>query len=186
MADIDGQDLTADDVDTTPDNDESDAGDDTGASDYTPPSRDEWERVQAALAKANAEAKKHRLRARDLEKGKPEDQNDDSEAKAREAAEARYKPIVVKAAARAALMEAGVGSDRVGKLMRLIDMSDVDVDEDGEVLGLGGQIETIKTDYPELFEEKRKARAPRVNGADRPGAPVPKSSADRIAQMLQG
>lgn len=184
------QDDADDVVDTT--GDEDAATDDLAEGDdneYTPPTRDEWVSTQDALKRANGEAKKWRLKARDLEKGKTQDQDGDADAKAREAAEARYKPVVVKSAARAALVEAGVAADRVGKLMRLIDMSEVDVDDEGEVLGLDDQIESIKTDYPELFsagEARQSRRIPRVTGADRQSPPVKKSVDELLAERLLG
>ena len=150
---------------------------------WTPPTQQEWEKVTKALAKANSEAKKKRLEA----KGATKETDDAAQAAAAEA-EKTWRPRLVRAEARAALVAAGAPADRVGKLLRLIDVDDVEIGDDGELDGLEGQIDEIKADYPELFSapEERPRRAPRMNAADR-SAPIRKStSADLIASALTG
>lgn len=178
-----------DDLDTTlGDHDESDTDDEgtgDGESEYTPPTHDEWDRTQKALAKANAEAKKWRLKARELEKAKA----GDGEAASQQATD-KYRPVLVKQAAKAALLEAGLVDptpERVKKVLRLIDQDGVDIDEDGEVAGLDDQVEELKADYPEFFTkpEEQRRRVPRVNGSNRTaGAPKDKSSAARISALF--
>ena len=123
----------------------------------------------------------------------------EAETRAREAnetAEARYKPVAVKAAARSALVEAKIKGDP-GRAVRLMDLAAIDIDEDGEAIGIEDQIEIIKADFPEMFEsdddEQEKApprkKAPaKVNAGNRP--PVKDSgkkqtSAEKIAAMFE-
>lgn len=160
----------------------------SAADEFTPPTREEWTRTQTALKKANAEAKKHRERAQEIARA-----NEDDTAKAaREAdeqAQARYKPVAVKAAARAEFLAAGLNDpsgDRISKLARLLDMDQVDIDADGEFTGLADQVASIKSDYPELFEKKA-PKPGRVDTAGRqPVVDRPKSTGERHAEMILG
>lgn len=183
-------------LDTTPDTD-----DDTGtaapseatteaaekpADEFTPPTREEWTRTQAALKKANEQAKQHRMKVQELSKAN-EDADSKAAREATEQAQAKFKPIAVKAAAKAEFLAAGLNDpkgERVAKLSRLLDLDQVDVDDDGEVSGLSEQIASIKTDYPELFERKP-AKPGRVDTAGRkPADDRPKSTGEKHAELL--
>jgi hypothetical protein len=95
----------------------------------------------------------------------------------------------VRSAARAAFIEAGlqgVTADRVAKLVRMLDLDALDVDDAGEVTGLAEQVASVKADYPELFKVAEK-RPPRLNTGDRPSTNgQPKRSADLIAAQVFG
>lgn len=189
--------------DAKPDPEPDDTDDDDG---YTPPSETEWKRAQAALAKANEEAKRHRLAAKklrddaDAERRKNENEHEKALREARETAagevESRYKPIVVRGAARAALAESGAiltGADgkpsptRLDRMLKLIDLDELEVGDDGEVTGLDSQVAQIKADYPEFFERPRPPARPKADAADRKPEPAkPKSSAERLAASLGG
>ncbi len=173
---------------------------------YAPPSEAEWRRAQAALAKANAEARTHRLAAKklrddaDTERRTNESDHEKAMREAREVAagevETRYKPIVVRGAARAALAESGAilaGADgkpspmRLDRMLKLIDLDELEVGDDDEVSGLDAQIDQIKKDYPEFFERPRPPARPKGDAADRKPEPAkPKSSAERLAAALGG
>lgn len=141
--------------------------------------------LQTALAAARKEARTAKRAA----KGKPAD-TEKAANEAEQAAAAKYKPIVVKTAARGALAEAGLilpkGKEQaaLGKALKLLDMDEIDLSDDGEVEGLEEQIDELKGLYPELFAKKGTRR---VDGADR-GTPPGKgqSSADALAGMLTG
>lgn len=189
--------------------DDSDDSDDA-KDDWKPPTKDEWEKVQASLAEANGQAKKHRLRVQEIRKeqrasaaarsGAGGDGDDDAAArdrKAAEAAEQRFKPIAVRSAARAALLTAGLNdpSDQVmKKLLRLVDMDDVDLDNDGDPIGLDEQVEDIKDTFPKLFEklevekpadQQQRRRPPKITGAGRENnRPEPKTTGERHAARL--
>jgi hypothetical protein len=178
-----------DDLDTTLDNDsespEGDAGtgdDDAEGDEYTPPTHDEWKRTQSALKKANDQARKWRQKARELEKGK----EGAGEEAGREAAD-KYRPILVKKAAQAALLSAGVESAKVARALKLIDLAELDVDDEGEVDGLDAEVDSLKDEWPELFEAKqeKRQRVPRVNGSNRTSsAPQARSSAAKLSDLL--
>jgi hypothetical protein len=180
--------------------------DDDDDDDDKQPTKEEVARMQRALTKANAEAKKNRLRYKALlEKttnGKSDagdgkdDKNKDREIdrervrnEVSEAEESKWKKRVVRQAAKAALLEAGLQGDPT-KLARLVDEDDVEVDDDGEIAdGLEEQIDSIKEDYPDLFEDKnapppKSTRRARIDGGDRGRPPARKlSSAEKIQQQ---
>lgn len=86
---------------------------------------------------------------------------------AQEAARAGLMPTLIRTAAEAKLERAGLTlpedpGERAAKLrrvMKLVDTEAVDVDDQGDLLGLDDAVDALKADYPELF--KGKARAPR-------------------------
>lgn len=168
--------------------------------DYVPPSREEWERVRRTLAKRKQEKLEVQRTLNEL-RDKYKDQETETEKAIREAeekAEARYKPIAVRKAVRAALIEAGATAAtegdkekteaRIARLMKLVDVGDLSIDDDGEVLGVDEQIDGLRADYPELFEPAAKPKAkPRPTAAPRQAAPdKPKSAAEQHAQRALG
>ncbi|GGW15756.1 hypothetical protein GCM10018980_51800 [Streptomyces capoamus] len=181
--------------------------DDDKADDYKPPSKDEWARTQAALKKANEDAKKHRLRNKELEEKARGDETDHEKAlrEAREEGEKRYRTPLVRTAVRGALVEAGAlaflqdekdpnsetardkGESRLKRLLKLVDLDGLDVDEDGAVSGLDAAIAELTRDYPELFAVPERKPKPRPTGAPRPAAPnKPRSTAEIHAARLLG
>lgn len=87
-------------------------------------------------------------------------------ARAEAAAEANSR--IVKAEARGALKAAGIPGAQVGRLVGMLKLDDIDIDDDGEVDedSLGEAIESLRSDWPQLFpdKDKRKPRE-RVSGA---------------------
>lgn len=166
---------------------------------YVPPSREEWERVRRTMAARKQEKADVQRQLNEL-RDKYKEQETETEKAVREAeekAEARYKPIAVRKAVRAALVEAGATAAtegdkakteaRIARLMKLVDVGDLSIDDDGEVLGVDEQIDGLRADYPELFDAPaRKAKA-RPTGAPRPAAAEkPKSTAELHAAKLHG
>jgi hypothetical protein len=180
--------------------DDDDDGDDD---EYTPPTREEFARVKNALKKANTQAKTHRLKLKKFlenpdEKSGSKDSKDDKAKEVdrerirhevSEVEESKWKKRVVRQAAKAALLEAGLKGDPT-KLARLVDEDDVEVDDDGDITdGLEDQIESIKEDYPDLFKDEdtpppKNTRRTRIDGGDR-GRPAQRklSSAEIIQQQ---
>ncbi|WUH94570.1 hypothetical protein OG900_33440 [Streptomyces sp. NBC_00433] len=177
-----------------------------GDDDYVP-SAAEWRRTQAALTKANADAKRNRERARELEDQGRVNESDHEKALrlAREEGEKRFRAPLVRTAARGALIEAGAlsfladekdpesrdakerGDSRLTRLLKLIDTDGLDVDESGAVAGLESAVDELRRDYPELFAAPKKRVAARPTGAPRPAAdPVKKSSAQIHADKALG
>jgi len=157
-----------------------------GDDDYVP-SAEEWRRTQAALKKANDEAKTHRLRARELEdKGRADESDHDKALRlAREEGEARFREPMKKAGVKTALVEAGfVGPDR---LMRLVDWDAVTVEDDGGLIGVEGELSRLKAEFPEFLEQDKPKPKVRPTGAPRPAAePVKKTSAQIHADKALG
>lgn len=179
-----GLDTSSGDVDDSDDSDESEEDE------WTPPSREDWEKVQAALKKAQAEAKRRRL-ANKAKEGADIPEGAEAVEKAVAEAEGKWKTKVIRAEARGALASAGVDSAKLNKALRLLDMDEIDVDEDDEVHGLEDQIDELREEFPELFAPKHDAashgrRVPRANGAGKTAPPKPKSSADLLGALLGG
>jgi hypothetical protein len=163
--------------------------------------------LREAQAKRNAEhrseVRKLRAQLREIKTaGQKADAGTDEAAvkaieEAQAAAEKRYKPIAIRSAARAAFLEAGLtdlSDSRMKSLTRLLVMEDIEVDEDGDVVGLDDQIDAIKEDLPELFRKpetesvdngKPRIRAPKGDAADKKNAPQkPKTTGELYAQRI--
>lgn len=74
-------------------------------------------------------------------------------------AEERFKPAVALFAAEAALREAGWSGKNMGRVLKMIDIDNLDVHFDGEgwpaVVGLEEEIEGIRGEFPEWFRGER-------------------------------
>lgn len=121
----------------------------------------ELAKTREALARSNAQAKKHRLEARKAKSAAAGTPTEDAEKAEKIRIEAR-EPLVkrlINTAARSALLSAGyqVGKDGTipDTFLRLIDRDAVEVDDDGEIDGLDEQVADLKRDYPERFKRKR-------------------------------
>ncbi|MCX4704352.1 phage scaffolding protein [Streptomyces sp. NBC_01373] len=155
---------------------------------FTPPSEAEWRKTQAALKKANEDAKRNRFRAKELEEQTRANETDHEKAlrEAREEGEKRFRAPLVKAAARAALSEAGLGGS-TDRVMRLLDLDALTVDDDGDVVGLDGEVARVKDEYPEFFQTEKPRPRARPTAADRkPVEEKPRSSAERHAMKVLG
>ncbi|MFF7130391.1 phage scaffolding protein [Streptomyces sp. NPDC008240] len=154
---------------------------------YKPPSKDEWARTQAALKKANDDAKRHRLRNKELEDKARGDETEHEKAlrEAREEGEKRFREPMKRAGVRAALAEAGFSAP--DRLMKLIDWDAVSVDDEGELIGVEAEVDRVKADYPELLPQAAPKPKPRPTGAPRPAAvEKPKSTAEQHAARILG
>lgn len=154
---------------------------------FKPPSKDEWARTQAALKKANEDAKRHRLRNRELEEKVRGDETEHEKAlrEAREEGEKRFREPMKKAGVRAALAEAGFSAP--DRLLKLIDWDAVGIDDDGELIGVEAEVDRVKADYPELLPQEKPKPKARPTGAPKPPvAEKPKSTGDIYAARLLG
>lgn len=155
---------------------------------FTPPSESEWRKVQQALKKANDDAKRNRFKAKELEQAARANESEQEKAlrEAREEGEKRYRTPLVTAAARAALAEAGLNGD-TGRVLKLVDMENLSVDDEGDVIGLDAEIDKLKQEFPEFFQAPAKPKKPRPTGANREPAPErPKTSAEIHAMRALG
>jgi hypothetical protein len=197
-----------DDDDVEPDEDPKDAKPDAKPKpekDTTKPAptAEDWAKLEAAMLNERTLRKKREGQIAEMRKERKaaEVTGDTEEAdkirKAEDAAAARYKPVAVRAAAKAALLEANFQNpteERVKKLIRRLDLEEIDVDDDGDITGLQDQIDQLVDDFPELFtapatpapaESPALKKTPRVSMSNKP--PVeqkPKSTAERIAAKI--
>ena len=115
--------------------------------------------------------------------------------KAATRAEMKYKLPLARAAAEAALARAGWSGKDLSKVMKLIDIDDIDLDDDGNVIGIEEQVEDLKEEFPEGFRRPRvSSRRPAassssgkstkdVGGADKPPVDTkPKDWKRRLAE----
>jgi len=148
-----------------------------------------------AIAARDRAKKELRDKNRELEelRRKNEDADQTAAREAREAAQAeadaKYKPISV----RAGLLEAGVRPGRVKGALKLLDLSEIDIDDDGEVTGLDAQLDSLRKEWPELFadpeaEKKPERRVPRggADGADKKPQVKELTASEQQAAKLLG
>lgn len=174
------------DADDPDDPDDGDDGDD--GKEWTPPSKEQFAQLQAKLAKANKEAATRRRELKDL-KTRNETDAEKVAREANEAAESKLKPTAIKASAKSALLEADARTDRVGALANLLDMSALDIDDDGEVSGLDDEVKRVKAEYPEFFkseEDEKPKRGKLSGGGGRKPADDKKAPWDLIAEEYGG
>lgn len=148
-----------------------------------------------------------RARARNLEREFKELQKKHATAEERQLLEAkeqasaeaeeRVKGPLIKALAASELRVAGVQTG-TAKLVGLLDLSKVELGDDGELVGLEEQIEELKDEFPNLFAAStgNGVKAPNANGGsgsksgrtkDRSGEdPRPKGFAQLLADQVTG
>lgn len=144
------------------------------------------ENIKAILSKNRKSLREAEARATAAEKAlaaKEAPENKDESAPADD----KFKTLFVNAAAKSALVEAGLstGTDR---FLKMLDLSSIEVDEDGNVSGLDDQIESLKEDFKDLIAPKAPAKKPsvKVDGAGRRETPaVPKTSAELLAERFK-
>ncbi|MEV8439154.1 hypothetical protein AB0425_17405 [Actinosynnema sp. NPDC051121] len=206
-------------LDDEPDDDDDPSGDDADTkADSKPDSKakpadeakartpEDWARLEKALADERGLRKRREGQIAEMRKERraAEATGDDDEAerlrKAEEAAAARYKPVAVKAAAKAALLEANFQKpteERVKKIIKRLDLEEIDIDDDGDVIGLQDQIDQLVADFPELFTAPAEAvtttttTKPRAKGKLSPAGkkdtePTFATTGDRIAAQVRG
>lgn len=117
------------------------------------------------------------------------------EAEAATAAELTWKPRLIAASARSELRAAGLGlpegreTEAMARAVRLLDVDALKIGEDGSVEGLAEQIDSLRVDFPSLFDAAVPRRTPSraVNGADRStSGAAQKTAAELIAARLIG
>lgn len=75
--------------------------------------------------------------------------------KAREEGREAFKPTVIRMAARAELMAAGARPALVDRLVRMIDVGEVDIDDEDGTIDVTDQVEGLKKDMPEMFGPRK-------------------------------
>lgn len=151
--------------------DEDDDGDDDGELPEKVKKILRQNRKDTRAAKAEARQAKEALASAQKAKGKKpkdDDEDDDSTAEAEARGTKRGLDIAKKASVRGALLAANLSTgddeDRaLSKAMRLIDLDELEVKDDGTISGLRDAIADLKEDFPSMFKRKRPA-GQRING----------------------
>jgi hypothetical protein len=201
-----GDDEEEDDKDDEEEDEEDEDDPDAGKTDAE--LRAELKAVRDSLTKANGQSKARRLQLKQKDaqltaalakkpaakKPDADDEKPDIEqikAQAKLEAKAESDTRTVKAEARGALRGLGVPADQISAIAGMLDLSDVTVDDDGEVDGIDDALGDLQRKFPQLFPKTRKKGS--VAGAnDRGGQgsagrkPVAKSASEVQAAIMRG
>lgn len=177
------------DADDEDDDDEDDEDDDEDDEDEDPDEgktdeelRAELKSTREKLTRASNTAGKRRKQLREererkaapAPKGKKTDDDDDKpdldtiREEAKREGEKAGIDRAKKSEARAALISAGVSAHRVARVVGMLDLDDLDLDDDG-LDGIEDAIDELKKDVPEFFAKTRKRRESVAPGGDRDG-----------------
>lgn len=189
-----------DDTDADTDDEDDDEDEDEDEAKTPEELRAELKSVRDSIAKANGSSANRRatikrLKAELAAKGAPAPKTDDAgtpdtETLVREAEERGRKSSlkdVIGAKAEAALSSAqGINAKR---LVRMLDIDELDLNKDGTVDGLDDAIDELKTEYPELFgtpapKRRRSVAGENDRGAGDKGPSTKLTATERQAQSL--
>jgi hypothetical protein len=157
------------DVDT--EDEEEEVEDDS--EDWTPPSKDEWKKLQEASKKAAAEAKNFRTKLAkngiDPKTGKAKDAPTETEEKT---GPTDLELKLFNKVVNASLKESGVSPSGLKLLIREFDIAEIDADDEDAI---SDKIEDLKSEYPDLFATQEETPARRGSGLGKKNdAPAPK------------
>ena len=190
--DVDAEDTDADDTG-------GDGGDDPDAGKSPEDLRAELKRLRGASTRSAREAEKWRLRAQG-KNGKKDDEDDkdkftkddvdDLTERTKEATRAELMPAIIRSQGKSVLESLGMAFPKDAKdakaaltrTLKLANLEDLDLNEDGEVEGLEHELREVKRLYPQLFRGGR-VRTPGNAGGGRRPADKPKSATE--LQMAQ-
>ncbi len=154
-------------------------------------------REKTAEVKAkNAEIRELKAELKKSLESKLEDDNVKATLADAEKRAVKYRDIAVNKEAKLALVEAGAKVSTT-RLIKLLDLADVDLDDNGNVSGLADAIAELKEESPEFFKSdeddevkpQRRAAVKKpgsVDGGSKPPvSPKPLSSAERLALQLK-
>ena len=147
-------------------------------------SRTKTRSLKGELARVQGE-----LASRGKKRGKDDDDDEDERPDVeaiRNAARnegARSKEVsAIKASGRGILKGLGASKDDLGALVRLLDIEDLELDDDGEVDGLDDQAIALKVRYPAMFGTKTKRRNIAGGSSDDAGTPKEDKRSDSQKQ----
>lgn len=172
-------------VDPTTDPDDNDPDD---GGEWTPPTREEWEKAQRTMAARKRERDDARREAAQLRDGvKPKaDPADPAAGKAEEKAAAREESDnrARRAAGIAALVEAGLTRAAAKEAIPLLKLKGLEVDADGDVdeEGLADAVAAMKERFPGMFPGRKSSRQRTADGGGPRGGT--KSATDRTTDAL--
>lgn len=102
--------------------------------------REAEKRVEEAARQNETEAEKARREAAEA---------------ARAEAEKKLKPVLIEKHIRGELLAEGIAKHKIGRLIKLMDLDEVEVNDDNEVEGVEEQIEELREQFPELFRGEK-------------------------------
>lgn len=111
----------------------------------------------------------------------------------REAVRTEMLPAVIRPAARTALEQLGMvfpkdadgARAKLTRALKLADLDNVELDDDGDVVGLAEALREVRRDFPEMFKGTR-VRTPGNSGGGRRASTKPKSATEQQAAMVFG
>lgn len=163
------EDVDVDDGSTLDDRDDGADGDTTivagTGEEYVPPTQEEFAKTQRALKRYRLEAKKQREAAQAATTDK------DAAAQAAEALTS-WQQRAVRSEAKTLFVSAGAQPDKVTRLVKLLDLSDIDLtgSDDDVADSLQEQIDELREEFPELFASTPAPTPPRRPGSVDQGA----------------
>ena len=189
--------------------------DEDGAGDDDPWAGKSAEDLKAELARLSrtstrnaADAKRWRERAQgkggEGDAGKAGDKSktsftreeyDESVKEARDGGRASLMPALVRTAAESQLERAGLvlPSDddardaKIGRVIKLLDLDNIELDDNGKLIGLGSEIDALKDAYPELFTKgTKRVTQPGNNGGGKRSAAKAKTATELQAEHIFG
>jgi len=194
-----------DDEDTDADDTGGDGDDDPDAGKSEADLRAELKRLRGSSTRNAREAEKWRLRAQgkngkkddtdtDGDKDKfTKDDVDDLTERTKEATRAELMPAIIRSQGRSVLESLGMAFPKDAKdakaaltrTLKLANVDDLELNEDGEVEGLEHELREVKRLYPQLFRGGR-VRTPGNAGGGRRSAEKPRSATELQAASLFG
>lgn len=180
----------AEDQGTNDTGDNPELDDDEGSEgEWTPPTKEEWEKAQRTMAarkRERDEARREAAQLRDGGKGKAEDSDGKPDAgkAAQEASDNRAR----RAAGITALVEAGLTKAAAKEALPLLKVGKLTVDADGDVdeEDLADAVASMKEKFPGMFPAagKKGSRQRTADGAGSAGRGSTKSATDRTTDAL--
>lgn len=177
--------MSGDDINPPADPDDIDPTGGDG-DEWTPPSKEEWEKVQGTLRKRKEEAAAARREAAAAKEAAARGKDDDSDAKlaaAQEASDNRAR----RAAGVTALVAEGMTKAQAKDALSLLKLDKLAVDQDGDVdeEDLADAVNALKERFPGMFSGKASAKPPKARTADGGGRDGgTKSPTDRTTDRL--
>jgi hypothetical protein len=194
--------------------DDDDSTDDasTNTSEWTPPSKEDYEKLAGDLARTRAEAKDYRLKLKAAREaangtsnstpvssggGQPAIDLEAERRKWQQESDAKTERRIIGERARTALAAAGLvipegqNADQViGRAVRMLDLDSCSLSDSGSVSGLDAELDALRAQYPGMFKSQRRSSvdsgtAGRSGSRDRETTGAKPSSANRLASRWQ-
>jgi hypothetical protein len=135
----------------------------TEPAEWVPPTKEDFEKVKKTAEARKGDVAKLRKELGEL-KAKAGGKQDD-EAKQAEKAEQARELKTKRVAGVAALISEGLSKEQAKRMVRLLDLDGVDLDDDGDG-DFEDAIDSLKSDFPQLFATKAPGR-PKVSAKNR-------------------